>query len=270
MNLSEYGRQYLKYHGAYERYAFRVFRKALKASFANLPIYNLDYSNYELVIALNVNPEPIRTAYYEVYKRVGLLHGARVGRGINREIKDFELPFFNEEFFKEVLQWLVENGGERITSVNDTTIERIKLAIELAQRKNYSVDEMREYLQKTINEPSFTKYHALRIARTEVGSAANFAASVSGKTSGLVLEKVWISTHDARTRDGRPEEWNHRDMDGKTVGQFDKFVMKSNKGQINELEYPWDAKGSAGNVIMCRCTFAYRPKRDENGLPIRR
>jgi len=270
MNLREYGEQYLKYHKGYENYAFKVFRKALKLSFASLPVRSLDYDNYKLTVGLNINSEPIRQAYYAVYQRVGFLHGARVGRGINRDIKDFNLPFFNEEFYKDLLQWLVENVGERITSVNETTIRRIQLAVEVAQRKNYSVDEMREFLQKTIDSPSFTRYQALRIARTEVGAAANFAALKAGESSGIVLEKVWIAMHDNRTRDGKPEEWDHRSMDGVSVEQNEPFVLRSRSGQVEYLDSPCDVKGSAGNVINCRCAVALRPKRDSDGFVIRR
>ena len=38
---------------------------------------------------------------------------------------------------------------------------------------------------------------------------------------------------------------------------------------MDELAYPGDPKGRAGNVINCRCTVGIIPKRDASGSLIR-
>jgi hypothetical protein len=222
------------------------------------------------MIALNIMVQPIQEAYNEVYRTVGLTHGRRVGYGINREIKRFNNDLFSRKFLDEILDWVRNNVDERVRSVTETLSKKISLIIEGAFEEGLSVFEMRDRLYKTIDRPDFTKYDALRIARTETTTAANHAATVAGESAGIVLEKVWISTKDMRTRDPARyiTRWSHVKQDGKTVGQFEAFEMHATDGRTNFMMYPGDPKGALDNIIMCRCTVAYRPKRDENGFSI--
>lgn len=270
MTNNEYRTQWLRWHAGYEIISFRIVNKALKESFNRLPIDNITYDNYMHVVPLNVHIEPISKAYVELYKRVGLLHGKRVGLGINREIKRFDNDFFSFYFLDKIINWVRDNTYERVRSVTETVSKRITRLIEVSFERGLNVEEMRDYLFKKINEPSFTKYDALRIARTETTTAANHAAAVSGESAGIVLEKVWISTKDSRTRDPlrNHSKWSHVRQDGKAVGQFDKFIMRSSDGRTNEMNYPGDPEGSVDNIVMCRCTVAYRPMRDKDGFVI--
>ena len=54
-------------------------------------------------------------------------------------------------------------------------------------------------------------------------------------------------------------------MNGQKVGEFDKFFVGG-----EELEYPGDPKGKAGNIINCRCKVVFTVKVDDDGLPIRK
>mgnify|MGYP001804312122 CR=1 FL=1 len=49
-------------------------------------------------------------------------------------------------------------------------------------------------------------------------------------------------------------------MDGVRVGKDEDFDVQGEK-----LAYPGDPKGSAANVINCRCTVAVVPRRNSNG-----
>lgn len=270
MKRAEYAAQYLSYHKAYETRAFKIFRRAIKASYEGMPFDSITYDNYKLTIPLNVQYAPIFNAYVEVYRTIGLIHGNRIGQGINRDIKDYSKPLFNEEFQRTIAEWVRENCGLRITSVIDTVAKRISSLVEFAIGENYTIEQMQRYLREQVGKNVFTRYQALRIARTETTSASNHAAMVSGETSGIVLVKEWIATRDARTRRKPEDQFDHYVMNGNQVEQNEKFVLRSKDGIVDEIDYPGDPNGSAGDTISCRCALALVPKRDENGFVIRR
>lgn len=269
MTNSEYRAQWLKWQGSYERYAYRVFKRSLSESIATLNVDNVTYDNYKIVIPLNVQQRPIYNAYLLIYRKVGLTHGRRIGNGINREIKRFTYDLFSVKFLENLVEWVRENCSVQIVSTTNTVAKRIQRLVETALDQGLSVQKMQAYLRKRLNDPNFTKYQATRIARTVVGGAANHGAAVSADESGIVLDKVWISRKDKLTRRVPEDQFDHVQMDGVSVGQYDKFEVPSKLG-TELLDHPCDPKGSAGDVINCRCAVAYRPRRDENGFVITR
>ena len=64
-------------------------------------------------------------------------------------------------------------------------------------------------------------------------------------------KKEWISTLDDRTRE------SHLQMDG-VIADIDSTFEVENltDGGIDNMLYPLDPNGSAGNVCNCRCTVA--------------
>lgn len=270
MNRQQYLDQWRKWHGSYERRSFRIFRRAIKQCYDAIPVEGLDYNNYRVLIEINVLPNPIYSAYVEVYTTIGLIHGNRVGQGINRDIKDYSRPLFSEEFQRTILEWVRENCGLRITSVIDTIREKVISLVEQAIEQNLTIEQMQAFLRRTIADPKFTRYQALRISRTETTTAANHAAMVSGETSGIVLVKEWISTLSDRTRRKPRDQFDHLHMNGQQVEMNEKFVLRSRDGVVDQMEYPGDPAGSAGDIIQCRCAMALVPKRDANGMVIRR
>lgn len=270
MNREEYRSKWHVYQRGYERRAYTIFRRSLSTTVNNIPFDNLSYENYQAVITLNIRQQDIEAAYIEVYTQIGLLHGNRVGRSINQELKDYSRPLFNEEFQRNIIEWIRENLGERIVSVTETLAKKIMMLVEEALGENFTIEQMQKYVRDNIGKKVLTRYEVLRIARTEVTSAANRGAIVSGETSGIVLVKEWISSQNDRTRRKPRDEFDHFHMNGKQVEQYENFIMTSREGTVNEMQYPGDPKGSASNTIQCRCTVALVPKRDADGFVIRR
>ena len=111
---------------------------------------------------------------------------------------------------------------------------------------------------------------ARRIARTETVTAANGAAMIYAQNSGNEMEKIWIAVKDNRTRH------DHRQIDGNRQSIEEPFTLVSPKygdvfmmqpgvrQQSNGLPVP------AAEVVNCRCTVAFRAKRDSQGRIIRR
>ena len=85
---------------------------------------------------------------------------------------------------------------------------------------------------------------AVKNARTMTTSAQNrgrLDSMQKAESDGVVLQKMWMSTHDSRTRD------SHAEIDGEKQEQSDAFS--------NGLMFPADPAGDASEVYNCRCTM---------------
>lgn len=96
--------------------------------------------------------------------------------------------------------------------------------------------------------------NATRIARTEttrVMNASRLDRIKEAEVEGIKVMKRWVSTNDGRTRRRPEDEFDHLKMQGVTVPKDEPFIVNGEK-----LDYPGDPKGSAANVINCRCSMA--------------
>lgn len=229
--------------------AYRIVRRNVLKIVNGIPFNNMAKITYVSLINGNVTEIQIKEMYVELYTTLGKPHLKRVEKTLKAEI-DFE---------SIISLWLNSNAGLRIVSVHQTLIEAIIGVIAKGYEDNISVAEITRNLQRQFG---WYKMQALRIARTETTTATNYATVLAAQSSELVLEKNWISVQDNRTR---RKIYDHLDMNGQKVGEFDKFFVGG-----EELEYPGDVKGKAGNIINCRCKVVFTVKIDENGLPIRK
>jgi hypothetical protein len=154
---------------------------------------------------------------------------------------------------------LSNEGGVKITSVRDTLIEDVIKSIKQTLGINGTVIDLQNAIYVIIRKSqTFYKWQALRIARTETTSASGLSAIKTAENSDLVMSKSWISVLDNRTR------LDHRIEDGQSVDLNEPFIMSSGA----KLDYPGDTKAPANEVINCRCTIAFIPKRDADGMLI--
>ena len=266
MNRDKYRKSWLRAHKSYERLFYRMLRKYFKSEAKKIPFDLLTIDNYKKTIDVSIKQRGLFKAYYDAYLQIGLIHGKRIGKGINRDMKAFNGVLFESEFQRTLYNWILENVGSRIISVRQEYVEYIQSIIFQGIKDGNGFSQMATELEKLINSRSFYRWQAFRIARTETTAAANRAALVAGSSSGVVLEKIWISALDNRTRTIPKDRFDHRVMNGVKVGQNEYFNVQ---GEL--LEYPAapikkdGTPSSAGNVIQCRCTTALIPKRDSNG-----
>ena len=260
MNSNEYRKQWLRFHKRYERDAFRIFQSNLRRTANQIPFSLLNENNYKELIGIAVNDIEVRNAYLNVYREIGIKHGVKVGKGINRDLKFFTLELFESTFTRGLLEWIINNTGTRITSVKDTLVKYLIKIIADGFEEGRTIQEIARIMQRTINSRSFYRWQALRIARTETTAAANYAATIAGDSSVYVMEKVWISAQDNRVRRRPEDKYDHVDMHNITVDPGTTFNVQGDK-----LRFPGDPKGKPSNVIQCRCTVAITPKRDKNG-----
>lgn len=97
------------------------------------------------------------------------------------------------------------------------------------------------------NVTEMNKASAVRNARTTTTSAENKGRMDSyeyAESIGIVMKKVWLSTHDGRTR---PE---HGELDGVEEDVDQPFV-----NGFGEIMYPGDPDAEPENIYNCRCTL---------------
>lgn len=254
--------QWEKTHNAYENKAYRIIRKHIKRMINKLPLQNVTYATANATVRLNLNEKDFFDMYYQIYKTIGLLHGKQTVRDIQAQIKTISV--FETDFINGLQKWMGENLGLRIGSVMETFILEIVKTIQGAYTENLSVQDIQRLIYKLINRPDFYRYQAMRIARTETTTVSNYAALMAAKQSKVILDKVWKSIPDNRTRTRPDDAFDHRGMNGVSIGLDDKFDVNG-----NEIDYPGDqVHGVAGNIINCRCTMAFIPRKDINGFLI--
>lgn len=238
----------------YERKAYRIVQKHIKAILQGIPYDSVTLYTYEATIEANISYEQITAMFKEIYQTIGLDYSKRIEKELPKAVKANIL--FNEQLLKDILLFLSGEGGQKIVSVHDTLIKDIIDTIKQKIGENASLVELRDAIYDIVSKAgTFYKWQSLRIARTETTAASNFAAMKTAEQSELELQKTWIATLDSRTRR------DHFRQDGQSVDLNDTFVMFSGK----TVRYPGDPKADADEVINCRCTIAFTPKRDADG-----
>ena len=106
--------------------------------------------------------------------------------------------------------------------------------------------------KRIMNVQNMNKDAAIRSARTIVTGAENKGRMDSyqrAEKDGIILEKEWLATSDARTRD-----W-HAELDGQT-----RPIDKPFENAIGKIMFPGDPSADGANVYNCRCTLISRVK----------
>jgi len=151
--------------------------------------------------------------------------------------------------------WMADVGAQKITQITYTTKESIRTIIESGIQGGLSERDIAKRIREIA--PTKSASRAQTIARTEVHAASQASAQDVAEASGVAMVRVWVSSQGERTRtiaDGA--QFDHLAADGQRVGMNEPFVIEGVGGD-EQLQYPGDPMGSAGNVINCRCAVIY-------------
>jgi hypothetical protein len=149
-----------------------------------------------------------------------------------------------------VMVWVRDYGAERAREAAGTTRDDMQAIIDaaLAPDVEFNPNAVASDLLKAQGLSSF---RADTIARTETHNAMMYAsqegASAQARASGLTLRKRWVPVLDERTR------VNHASMASQPAIPMDQDFIVGGEAMAR----PGDPRGSAGNVIRCRCVLAY-------------
>ena len=201
------------------------------------------------------------------------------GRQASREIQDskLELVNLNERlsqillphyraviesfanrfvFTKQENQWerlirnfILSQGGEKITRISATTKNKINKIISNGQIEGFGVDKIAKNIRTQMSEP-FTRYRSALIARTETHNASSYTNQGVAESFGVPMKKRWVSTNDDRTRS------HHSAMNGVEVGLEEDFNVVY-KGVTYKMKHAGDPRGGPANIINCRCVILY-------------
>lgn len=151
-------------------------------------------------------------------------------------------------YFQASLEAAVNHTAKLVGDVQRTTLDKLAGIIGIGVGEGLSmpaiaalIDEL--YLDQILPDRSIV------IARTETIRATNRGSQDAALATNLDLNKIWVATADDRTRPA------HTAADGQMTDIRGTFTVDG-----EQLQYPGDPDGSAGNVIQCRCTVVYREK----------
>lgn len=251
---------YKRYRSLYERLTKKFRPKVEKALREQIKIFTDAWSEAQYITPAIIPPEIIEKSLKEVHITGGV-NGAKLAKSsIKAQIKSTEV----ERWTWVINEYLRTNGLLNLSiEITNTLRKQIIKVLQKSVEEGWGIEET----VRQLNTAKFPKWMATRIVRTELAKATNTGAYVGAMDAGIELEKMWISATDSRTRFIPRNKYDHLHMDGKIVGMDDGFVVPSLEN-VESLLYPGDPKGSAGNLINCRCTVAFVPVRDGEGKPI--
>ena len=192
--------------------------------------------------------------YESLYERIGMTFANWYAKNFDKYItKGVATSQFQEPWRASFRNEGILVGAQRVTLVQRTAkTTLIKVYRQLSNDPIFASEG--EAVKARMLRQQFarySKYQAERLVRTEATNAANYATMQSAKDvfPGADMLKEWISAGDERTRAA------HREANGQIVNFNEPFIVK---GQ--ELMRPGDPRGSASNVVNCRCSVAPFPK----------
>jgi hypothetical protein len=152
--------------------------------------------------------------------------------------------------------------------LSETISQNVMGIIKNGVKDNLTVDKIAKQISgnyaEDIDKPL---WRATRIARTEslIASSIGQAAAMNNAKEIIPdLKKMWLSTNDLRTR-GNPSglyadsKTDHWGMHGQ-IRNIDEDFEDPRSG--SKLSWPRDLKGSASDVINCRCTWVVLPAKE--------
>ena len=203
----------------------------------------------------------------EVYREIAIASARTFGRRILTQGKAAGFAIETKqtsdlaEFFRALANtWIMlEPIRRRIQSVSETTRAQIVAMVAKGQQEGLGVQAIAKQIADRV--PEINRWRGALIARTETHGAANFAMHETAKTTGLSLEKEWVSVEDIRTRSiMREDAFDHVSMNGQRVGIDEPFLMPWVAGPSIAIMYPGQAGLPGGATINCRCAVVHHVK----------
>ena len=198
----------------------------------------------------------LENLYRSIYVNIGLRfanwYAKNNERLITKSINPKDYSDIWEQTFATESQRV---AGARIVLVQGTAKAELEKNLKRLMRdvdfQALGAQEKARILRSRFNKIS--QYQAERIVRTEATNAANLATEraaldIYGAKS---LQKQWITAIDGRERPA------HNAANGQIVDFDDYFLVGG-----EQLKRAGDPRGSAANVVNCRCAIAHIPKDD--------
>lgn len=252
---------YEAYRRMYEK-LIRLFRPRVERALrAQIKAFTDEYTKSQHITPAIIPPQIIEKSLKQLHITAGLNGAKLTVKELKRSTKG---ETDDQARWTYVINAYLEKYG-----LNQLSVEITNTLREQIKRQLVKANELGWGIEKTVsslNRAAFPKWMATRIVRTETNKAANTGAMVAATDTGIPMDKKWVSTQDNRTRRIPRDQYDHLDMNGRTVGMNERFVVPSTKS-IDAMLYPGDPDASVGNVVNCRCRVVFVPHRDGEREP---
>ena len=188
----------------------------------------------------------LKQLYLSVAAEIGTLQLSSFGQKASIE---------KQYWYKKVAAYIDSEVGEKVNTISETFkddfLRTIKFETTAAQAESLGINVIAKNVNAKMTE--LLGWQSLRIAQTEVLSAASVAQNESVKSVGVPYQKTWVAAM-INTRH------SHKAMHGTIAKNDGMFVLPDG----SKMEYPRDARfgAPAGEIINCQCFVIYEPKRD--------
>jgi len=245
---SQYTNEMLKIVRNYRSHVLEVMRNKLRT-----PDNKLDYEDIGKALD-RLNEVMVRRATDPLkrFTRVGYL------RGIDQTIQHLQtegLAQVNVFFSKPdevAIEKLAETAGQYLPDMAKDTKDKIIRIVQAGDKEGLGISRIGKNVYEGINALTIPRAEAL--ATTSLNQAYNYSAFE--RVRQMAPYKIWIATHDDRTRD------SHNKMDGVVIETEERFhvpAFKPSKGGREvpacDLMFPGDVSNDPplGQIINCRC-----------------
>ena len=184
MNDEQFLNEFSKAHSKYESMALRILIKELRKMFKKIDFKNLSFNETlnSAIVQLAVNPLELKKILYKIDYTIGIDWGTKQGKKLAQEItleiaNGSKYPFYSTQFRDRVIDYYNKYGGQNIKSISETMVNSVVQEIKDGTHELETVEQMAERIMKTVDNPKFYKWQALRIARTETTFAQQFLIS---------------------------------------------------------------------------------------------
>ena len=202
--------------------------------------------------AIRAHDAAIERALMAMYEAAFLMTGDRMldaiqdatGKSYRRHETKDAADVYQAALTAFVRRWT----ARKVVQISSTTVSMLSRVVQDGIEQGLTVIEIGKAIRQKGSE--FAGYRANLIARTEIHSASQAGSLAAAQSSEQVIMKEWIDVGDDRVRDGDNEDFNHRNVEP---------VPKNQPFNVDgeELMHPGDPRGSAGNIINCRCAMTY-------------
>ena len=188
----------------------------------------------------------LKQLYLSVAAEIGTLQLSSFGQKASIE---------KQSWYKKVIAYIDAEVGEKVKTISETFkddfLRIIKFETTAAQAESLGINVIAKNVNAKMTE--LLGWQSLRIAQTEVLSAASVAQNESVKSVGVPYQKTWVAAM-INTRH------SHKAMHGTIAKNDGMFILPDG----SKMEYPRDARfgAPAGEIINCQCFVIYEPKRD--------
>ena len=159
------------------------------------------------------------------------------------ESKQSDATFLSWE--KIAAEFVKQEGMENVAEINKTSVGYVRTAIERGVAEGLPIRDIAKDIESTVGGVNAAS-RAERIARTISAGTSNHAAIEGARAAGIEMKKRWLATQDGSTRD------THLAAHGQTQELDQPFFVGD-----SSLRYPGDPRGSAKEIINCRCAVSF-------------